>query len=96
MSDRLITPPVGSAIFLVAGTTPESVGYAGTWQRRHIVLYNLNSGKALDVYGAGTNNGTNVDIYEPNNSKAQSWWIATVVADTTTFAGALEFWVRTA
>lgn len=96
MADRLITPPVGSAIFLVTGTTPGGVGYAGTWQRRHVVLYNLNSGKALDVAAAGTADGTNVDIFQPNQSKAQSWWVATVVADSTTFAGALELWVRTA
>lgn len=96
MSDRLITPPVGSAIFLVAGTTPEAVGYSGTWQRRHIELFNLNSGKALDVNGASTKNGGNVDIWESNYSKAQSWWLVTVVADTTTNAGALELWVRTA
>ena len=96
MSDRLITPPVGSAIFLVADTTPTSIGYAGTWQRRHIELFNLNSAKALDVYGASTENGGNVDIWEPNYSKAQSWWLATVVADTTTSAGVLELWVRTA
>lgn len=96
MSDRLITPPVGSAIFLVAGTTPEAVGYSGTWQRRHFVLCNLNSGKALDVSAAGTKDGANVDIWELNCSKAQSWWLATVVADTTTNAGALELWVRTA
>jgi hypothetical protein len=96
MSDRLITPPVGSAIFLVADTTPTSIGYAGTWQRRHIELFNLNSAKVLDVYGASTENGGNVDIWEPNYSKAQSWWLATVVADTTTSAGVLELWVRTA
>lgn len=96
MADRLITPPVGSAIFLVSGTAPGGIGYAGTWQRRHVVLYNLNSGKALDVAAAGKADGTNVDIFQPNNSKAQSWWLATVVADSTTFAGALELWVRTA
>lgn len=96
MSDRLITPPVGSAIFLVADTTPTSIGYAGTWQRRHIELFNLNSGKALDVSGASTKNGGNVDIWESNYSKAQSWWLATVVAGTTTSAGVLELWVRTA
>lgn len=92
----MVTPPVGSAVFLANTTTPARVGYAGTWERRHIVIYNLNSQKALDVSAASTKDGANVDIWEANRSKAQSWWFGMVKADTTTGAGALDLWVRTA
>ncbi|WP_315074019.1 RICIN domain-containing protein [uncultured Clostridium sp.] len=36
-------------------------------------LINVNSGKALDVYAAKTDNYTNVDIYSDNNTNAQKW-----------------------
>lgn len=96
MSARLVTPPVGSAVFLANTTSPERVGYVGTWERRHIVLYNLNAQKPLDVYGTSTKDGANVVVWTANQSKAQSWWFGMVKADTTTEAGALDLWVRTA
>ena len=36
-------------------------------------IYNLNSGKVLDVAGAGMSNYTNVWQYESNNNEAQKW-----------------------
>ncbi|WP_238881912.1 RICIN domain-containing protein [Clostridium sp. YIM B02551] len=36
-------------------------------------LINVNSGKALDVYNAGTSDYSNVDIYTDNNTAAQKW-----------------------
>jgi hypothetical protein len=39
-------------------------------------IINVGSGKALDVYAAGTNNYANVDIYEDNNTDAQKWIIS--------------------
>ncbi|MGF7032626.1 beta-glucanase (GH16 family) [Paenibacillus mucilaginosus] len=36
-------------------------------------LINVNSGKALDVYSAGTANGTNVDVWTDNGTGAQQW-----------------------
>ena len=36
-------------------------------------LINVNSGKALDVYAAGTSNYSNVDIYTDNGTAAQKW-----------------------
>lgn len=41
-------------------------------------LINPSSGKALDVAGAGTANGTNVQIWEDNNSAAQEWRITSL------------------
>ncbi|WP_238884045.1 RICIN domain-containing protein [Clostridium sp. YIM B02551] len=38
-------------------------------------LINVGSGKALDVYAAGTTNYTNVDIYTDNGTGAQQWRI---------------------
>ncbi|WP_152393339.1 RICIN domain-containing protein [Paenibacillus guangzhouensis] len=40
-------------------------------------LINVNSGKALDIFAAGTSDGTNVQIYTDNNSAAQKWRIST-------------------
>ena len=34
------------------------------------------SGKALDVYAAGTANGTNIQIYQHNGTPAQRWYFA--------------------
>jgi hypothetical protein len=87
--------PVGSVLLLASDKTPNGAGIPFTWERRNFGLCNINSGKALDVSGAGTKDGANVDTWEPNYSKAQSWWFTTVVADTTTFAGSLDMWVRT-
>ncbi|MDB5052753.1 MAG: sugar-binding protein, partial [Bacilli bacterium] len=36
-------------------------------------LINQNSGKALDVTGLGTTDGTNVEIWSDNGSGAQKW-----------------------
>ncbi|GFZ29890.1 hypothetical protein CSC2_04160 [Clostridium zeae] len=36
-------------------------------------IINVGSGKALDVYAAGTANYTNVDIYSDNGTAAQQW-----------------------
>jgi lysophospholipase L1-like esterase len=41
-------------------------------------LINVNSGKALDVSGAGTVNGTNVQIYTDNGTGAQNWQLVDV------------------
>lgn len=38
-------------------------------------LINVNSGKALDVYGASTNDGSNVDIWGDNGTAAQKWQV---------------------
>lgn len=96
MADRYVTPPVGSVVLLKNNTDPAKAGYGGTWQRLHLIFVNKKSGKALDVAGGSTANGANVDIYEKNLSTAQSWWIESVKADTTTAAGSLEAWLRTA
>lgn len=93
---HLITPPVGSALWLKADVTPSGLGYAGTWERRHLVLVNAGANKALDVADGSTENYANVDIYERNNSAAQRWYVGTVVADTSTAKDFLELWVRTA
>lgn len=93
---HLITPPVGSALLIESGKTPMGLGYAGTWERRHLVLANAGANKVLDVAGGSTENYANVDIYERNNSAAQRWYVGTVVADTSTAKDFLELWVRTA
>lgn len=54
-------------------STPPSSGdivSGGTYK-----LINVNSGKALDVQGAGTTPGTNVQIYTDNGTGAQKWTI---------------------
>ncbi|MBC2438643.1 RICIN domain-containing protein [Clostridium saccharobutylicum] len=38
-------------------------------------LINVASGKALDVYAAGADNYTNVDVYSDNGTGAQKWTI---------------------
>lgn len=93
---HLITPPVGSALWLKVGVTPSGLGYAGTWERRHLVVMNVMAWKALDVANGSTENSANVDIYERNNTVAQRWCIGTVTADTSTEQDYLELWVRTA
>jgi Beta-1,3-glucanase/Ricin-type beta-trefoil lectin domain-like len=54
-------------------------------------LVNPNSNKALDVAGGGASNGTNVQLYDQNNSGAQKWrvstWTATGNPQTCTGAG---------
>ena len=45
-------------------------------------LININSGKALDVTQSGTNNGTNVQIFQDNNTDAQKWRIQDTGNDT--------------
>jgi hypothetical protein len=45
-------------------------------------LINVNSGKALDVAQSGTDNGTNVQIFRDNNTKAQKWCIQDMGNDT--------------
>ena len=93
---HLITPPVGSALLLKSGKTPMALGYSGTWQRLHINLVNINSDKSLDVAGGSKDDGANVDLYTTNWSKAQSWYIGTVKADTTERYALFDLWVRTA
>ncbi|WP_152570612.1 RICIN domain-containing protein [Paenibacillus tyrfis] len=51
-----------------AGSTPVEPGAV-------YKLINVNSGKALDVYAAGTADGTNVQIYTDNNTPAQRWQV---------------------
>lgn len=96
MADRYVTPPVGSVVLLHNDTSPAKVGYGGTWKRLHLIFVNKGSGKALDVAQGSTKNGANVDIYDKNLTFAQSWWVESVEADTTTAAGALDAWMRTA
>lgn len=88
--------PVGIAIWLRAGMTPNGVGIPGTWERQHFGLVGLNSGKALDVSGGNTKNCTNVQIYDRNFTRSQSWWLQTVKADTTTYRFTFELWTRIA
>ncbi len=38
-------------------------------------ITNRSTGKALDVYAAGTANGSNVQTYESNNTDAQRWFV---------------------
>ena len=38
-------------------------------------ITNTDDGKVLDVYGAGTSDGTNVQVYSSNDSAAQRWFI---------------------
>ncbi len=53
------------------------------------VVRNANSGKVLDVYGAGTAAGTNVQQYAANNSSAQRWAIVSNGDGTLTLRSAL-------
>ncbi|WP_123040231.1 RICIN domain-containing protein [Cohnella candidum] len=60
-------------VYQDGGTTPPpsgSIVSGGTYK-----LINTNSGKALDVSGAGTSPGTNVQIWTDNGSGAQKWTI---------------------
>ncbi len=41
-------------------------------------IINRSTGKALDVYAAGTENGTNVQTYKNNNTDAQRWFVRKV------------------
>lgn len=41
-------------------------------------ITNKSTGKALDVVGAGTANGTNVQTYQSNNTDAQRWYVRIV------------------
>lgn len=41
-------------------------------------IINAVSGKALDVYAGGTADYTNVNIYRPNGTNAQKWYIIEV------------------
>lgn len=50
------------------GTPPTDIVSGGTYK-----LINVNSGKALDVAGAGTTPGTNVQIWTDNGTGAQKW-----------------------
>jgi hypothetical protein len=61
----------GSAVMdsvRVAGVGSNGITSGTTYK-----LINVNSGKALDVFGGGTAVGTNVDIWTDNNSAAQQW-----------------------
>ncbi|NEW09359.1 family 16 glycosylhydrolase [Paenibacillus sp. SYP-B3998] len=51
-----------------AGSTPIQTGAV-------YKLINMNSGKALDIYAAGTADGTNVQIYTDNDKAAQKWQV---------------------
>ncbi|MHA6529878.1 RICIN domain-containing protein [Paenibacillus sp. BAC0078] len=53
-----------------AGSTPVEPGAV-------YKLINMNSGKALDIYAAGTTDATNVQIYTDNNTAAQKWQLFT-------------------
>lgn len=76
--------------------SPSGLGYAGTWQRLHINLINAGSGKSLDVAGGSKDEGANIDQYTTNWSKAQSWYLGAVKADTTEKYSLFDLWVRTA
>ncbi|REJ17019.1 MAG: 1,3--beta-D-glucan 3-glucanohydrolase [Paenibacillaceae bacterium] len=55
----------------VGGSNPsDDIVSGGTYK-----LINVNSGKALDVAGAGTTPGTNVQIWTDNGTGAQRWTI---------------------
>lgn len=43
------------------------------WEGNLIKIVNVSTGKALDIRGGKTNNGTIIQQYQSNNSKAQRW-----------------------
>ena len=57
-------------------------GFNSLWQLRHdgsgYTLVNAATGKVLDVSGADTRSGANVQVYSSNNTKAQRWTFASV------------------
>jgi surface protein len=86
--------PVRSCIWMLDGISPSSSGYPGTWtQINNYYLYG-GSGKVLDVVGGNTADGSNVDIYTPNGSKAQQWRLVTV--NGTGVGGSIVLWQRIA
>src|SRR5438067_1213798 len=60
-----------------ASSSPKMLAstYTGITSGSVYVLTNPNSGKALDVTGAGTADGTNVEIWTKNGTAAQNWQI---------------------
>jgi hypothetical protein len=66
-----------TATYLLVPTSASAADLSGTYY-----IINPNSGKVLDVAGAGTASGTNVDIYS-NLSGANQRWIVTSNGDGT-------------
>lgn len=55
----------------------------------YVTLTSANSGKVLDIYGAGTANGANVQQYTSNGTYAQKWIVIKNSDGSYTFQSAL-------
>ncbi|GKU26503.1 RICIN domain-containing protein [Clostridium folliculivorans] len=63
------------ALLSVGILKPVNASAASITSGKTYKLINAGSGKALDVYAAGTANYTNVDIFTDNGTDAQKWTI---------------------
>lgn len=55
--------------------------FSVTWDGDYATLTNVASGLCLDVYAAGTTDGTNVQVFTPNGTDAQKWKIINAPGD---------------
>lgn len=82
--------PIYSVVFLAKGKTPTDVGLSGEWTKTDWSICTQSRLVFDIVSGATGTNGTNVQIYGYNNSKAQKFWFYTEKF------GDVNMWVRTA
>lgn len=82
--------PVGSAVFLVSGQTPKSVGLPGTWVKTDWAIADKDR-LVFDIENAQTSkNGANIRIYGWNDGAGQKFWFFTKQF------GDVNMWIRTA
>ena len=86
--------PVGSVIILENSKTPNGVGIPFTWVRRNFAILNMVASKALDVSAGSNKDGANVDVFQPNYSNAQLWWL--VLYSESDGERPVDMWVRIA
>lgn len=82
--------PVGSAVFLVSGQTPKSVGLPGTWVKTDWAIADKDR-LVFDIENAQTSkSGANIRIYGWNDGAGQKFWFFTKQF------GDVNMWIRTA